>query len=120
MSTQVIGKFDARFQIAWLVMVVLSAASAVNSFVRIFLESTPEFVVGWVAFNLFSTIVLLIPFRNGECWAWYSTWILAFGFAGAAVAMTEYWFWQVGIYYLIAGGIVALCLLATRQPFFQK
>lgn len=120
MSTQVLGKFDARFQIAWWVMVVLSAGSAVNSFVRIFLESVPEFVVGWVAFSLLSSIILLIPFRNGERWAWYSSWILALGFASVAVVTTEYWFWQVGIYYLIAGGIVALCLLATRQPFFQK
>ena len=120
MSAQPIRKFDARFQIAWWVMAVLSAASAVNSFVRIFLESSPEFVVGWVAFNLFSTIVLLIPFRNGERWAWYSTWILAMGFASVAVVTTEYWFWQVGIYYLIAGGIVALCLLATRHRFFQE
>jgi hypothetical protein len=120
MSAQILNNTNSRFRIAWLIMVVLSAASAVNSFVLIFLESAPEFVVGWVAFNLFSTIVLLIPFRRGERWAWYSMWILALGFASVAVVTTTYWFWRVGIYYLIAGGVVALCLLATRQPFFRE
>ena len=30
----------------------------------------------WVGFNLLALVFILIPFRRGERWAWYTLWIL--------------------------------------------
>jgi hypothetical protein len=120
MATQSAQSFDSRTRIAWIVMVVLAAGSTVNSFVRVFWESAPEPVVGWVGFSLLATVILLIPFLRGERWAWYSTWILALGFASVAVVTAGPRFGRVGIGYLGGGAIVALCLLVTRRMFFHE
>ena len=119
MPTQSAQRFDLRTQIAWIVMVVLAAGSTVNSFIRVFWESAPESAVGWVGFSLFATIVLLIPFRNGERWAWYGMWVLPLGLAGVAVVTAGPGFGPVGIGYLVGGVVVALCLLVTRRIFFR-
>jgi len=103
-----------QVRIGYWILVLLAASSGINSFVRIFLEPFPEFVVGWVAASLFAAIVLLIPFRKGERWAWYASWIF-----GALLASVSLWGAQVGVYYLAAAAVVALCLLLTHPIFFQ-
>ena len=103
-----------QLRIGYWILVLLAVSSGINSFVRIFLEPFPEFVVGWVAASLFATIVLLIPFRKGERWAWYASWIFA-----ALLASVSLLGAHVGVYYLAAAAVVALSLLLTRPVFFR-
>ena len=30
----------------------------------------------WVGFNIFALVMILIPYRRGERWAWYTLWML--------------------------------------------
>lgn len=114
MSTQSLTRLNIQFKIGYWILVLLAVSATVNSFVRAFIEPYPVWVAGWVAASLFATVVLLIPFRKGERWAWYATWIFATLLAIVFVLGEE-----VGIYYLPAAVIVALCLLLTRPAFFQ-
>jgi hypothetical protein len=56
-----------------------------------------------------------MPFRRGEKWAWYISWILVIGFAS-----TIFFSSTIGVWYLAAAGVMALGLLLTRPAFFQK
>lgn len=114
MATQAIDHMGLRFRIAWALLVTLSIATAINSLVRLFLEPTPEFVAGWVATAMLSAVLLLIPFRKRERWAWFSAWIFVALLASVFVLGSH-----VGLYYLGAGVIGALCLLLTFPAFFQ-
>lgn len=115
MSAQTIQQTDIQFKIGYWTLLLLAVATTINSFVRIFLEPDPEFVIGWVAAGLFSTVILLIPFRKGERWAWYATWIFVALLAGVFILGAE-----VGVFYLAAAVIVALGLFLTRTPIFQN
>jgi hypothetical protein len=84
-----------------------------NHLVLIFALNDPALFVGWAAFNLYSLLVVLVPFRRLEKWAWYTSWILpvvlaAGGFAAADVAL---------FYYAFAAASV-LGLLLTMRDFF--
>ena len=114
MSARTIQQADMQFKIGYWTVLLLSVATTINSAVRVFLEPVPEFVIGWVAAGLFSTIILLIPFRQGERWAWHATWIFVALLAGVSL-----WGAAVGVYYLGAAVIVALGLFLTRSAFFQ-
>lgn len=113
MTEQINHQWDLRVRIAWIILVGLSILTALNSLVLMFFESEPIFVAGWVAASLFFAIVLLIPFRKGERWAWFSAWIFA-----ALLASVIIFNFQVGVYYLVVTAIVALCLLLTRSAFW--
>jgi hypothetical protein len=65
---------------------------------------------------LYTIVVLAIPFRRGERWAWYSTWILVIGFAAPILVNQE----SYVVAYLITVGIMAVSLLLTRSAFFRK
>jgi len=71
-------------------------------------------LIGWVAFPLYAAVVLYLPFRRGEKWAWYASWILVLGFAGVIFNPTY------GVYYFGVAMVMALALLLTRPAFFQK
>jgi hypothetical protein len=113
MSIQSVNQTELKYRIAYWILVLLAVSTTVNSFVRAFLEPYPVWVAGCVAASLFAIVVLLIPFRKGEPWAWYAAWIFA-----ALLAIVFVLGEEVGIYYLSAAVIVALCLLLTRPAFF--
>ena len=115
MATNTFIQTELKFRIAYWILVLLAASATINSFVRAFLEPYPVWVAGWVAASLYATVVLLIPFRNGERWAWYATWIFA-----ALLAIVFVLGEVVGIYYLPMAGIVAFCLLLTRPALFTE
>ena len=63
MTEQINRQLDLKARIAWIILVVLSILTAINSLFLMFFEPEPVFVAGWVATSLFFAIVLLIPFR---------------------------------------------------------
>ena len=112
-SSLVQGK---RFTISWITLLIISALAALNHIILAFvMMDEATLFVGWAAFNLYSTLVLWIPFRRGERWAWYASWILVIGFA-----VTILFNMQIGIYYLGAGVLMAVALLLTYPAFFQQ
>jgi predicted SnoaL-like aldol condensation-catalyzing enzyme len=74
------------------------------------------FALGWTGYSLYATVVIAIPFRRGERWAWYTCWILVIGFAIPILISQE----SYVVAYLISAGVMALCLLRTGPAFFRK
>src|SRR5574341_631089 len=116
MSTQTLAARSITFKIGWITLLVISALAALNHIILAFvMMDEATLFIGWAAFNLYSTLVLYIPFRRGEKWAWYTSWILVIGFA-----VTIFFNTQIGIFYLGAAVLMAVCLLLTRPAFFRK
>jgi hypothetical protein len=116
MSTQALGARSTTFNIGWIALLVISALAALNHVILIFvMKDEATLFIGWAAFNLYSTLVLYIPFRRGEKWAWYMSWILVIGFA-----VTIFFNTQVGIFYLGAAVLMVVALLLTRPVSFRS
>jgi len=116
MSTQTLAVHSTTFKIGWITLVAISALATLGHlFLAFALIDEATLFIGWAAFNLYSTIVLYIPFRREERWAWYITWMMVFSFASAIFFNAE-----IGPYYLGAGVVMALALLLTRPVFFQN
>jgi hypothetical protein len=116
MSTQSVIASNTTAKVSWMTLLGLSVLATLNHLILIFvIASETTLFIGWAAYNTYASIVLFIPFRRGERWAWYTTWILVIGFASMILFDT-----QVGLGYAIAAGIMAVCLFLTRGAFFSK
>ena len=106
---------NTRFKVGWIILIVLAALMTLNHLALIFFLDEPVLFTGFAAFNLYALIVILIPFRRGEKWAWLATWILPIGLALPASTDPN-----LAIFYY---GVAAMCVLGlflTMQEFFQK
>ena len=117
MTTQTLTIRSVTFTIGWIALLSMSAVATLSHLILAFvmLDLAINFL-GWAAFTLYSTIVLYIPFRRGEKWAWYTTWILVIGFAAPILFSQE----SFTVWYLGGAGVMAVSLLLTRPAFFQE
>ncbi len=114
MSTQSATTPTTLFKVGWITLLVLSVIFIVWHIALTFMDNDP-LLIAWVAFPLYAAVILLIPFRRGEKWAWYASWILALGFASVIFFQTSF-----GVYYFGVAVVMALVLLLTRPAFFQR
>ena len=106
---------NARFKIGWIVLLVIDILLTLNHFMLIFVLDEPNLFIGFTLFNLYALLILLIPFRRGETWAWLVTWLLPIGLALPASIDPN-----IAVFYYGAATVCALGLLLTRQDFFSK
>ena len=105
-----------RFKIGWITLLVISALAALNHIILAFvMVDEATLFMGWAAFNLYSTLVLWIPIRRGETWAWYASWILVIAFACLILFDST-----IGVWYLGAAILMAAALLLTYPAFFRQ
>ena len=113
MTTASLKEQTTTFKIGWWLLVLLSALSIINhASLLFFIPDEATLFLGWAAFNVFSTVVLLIPYRRLEKWAWNLTWVLVLPYVVIALFDSE-----IGIYYVSAGVLMALGQLLTRSAF---
>lgn len=105
---------DTMFKIGWITLLVLSVIFTLLHIALIFMDKD-VMLIGWAAFPLYAAVILYLPFRRGEKWAWYASWILVLGFASVALGSAAY-----GVYYFGVALVMALALLMTRSAFFQQ
>ena len=105
-----------RFKSGWIILIVSAALMALNHLSLIFFLDEPVLFSGFAAFNLYAFLVIYIPFRRGEKWAWYATWILPIGLALPATTTDP----GIAIYYYVVAGVCLLGLLLTMRDFFSK
>jgi hypothetical protein len=115
MSAIVNSGHDTRFKTGSILLLVSAALMALNHFVLIFALDEPTLFTGYAAFNFYSLVVLYIPFRRHERWAWYVTWILPLGLA--APAFTDP---NLAIFYYSVAAACVVGLLLTMHDFFAK
>src|SRR5258706_15748747 len=109
---------NIRFKTGWLILLVSAALMALNHIGLIFFLDQPVLFTGFAAFNLYALLVIYIPFRRGERWAWYATWILPIGFA--LPAATNLGNPGLAMFYFAVAGVCAVGLLLTMREFFAK
>ena len=115
MSATTIPAQKSRFKIGWIILIVSAALMTLNHFTLIFFLDEPVLFTGFAAFNLYALIVILIPFRQGEKWAWLATWILPIGLALPASTDPN-----LAIFYFGVAGVCVVGLLLTLRDFFSK
>jgi len=86
-----------------------------NHAVLMFVLDQPVLFLGYAAFNLYALVVIAIPFRRCEKWAWYVTWILPVGLAGAAALAGDP---NITFFYYGVAAACVLGLLLTMRDFF--
>lgn len=116
MSTQTNTAHNDMFTIGWIVLLLISALATLNHIMLPAYGDDLGLAIGWTGYSLYAAVVLAIPFRRGERWAWYSTWILVIGFAVPILINQE----SYTVAYLIAAGVMAISLMITRPAFFRK
>ena len=116
MSTQTVITRSTTFEVCWIVLLMISVLATLNHIMLPLYGDPVALGIGWTGFSLYATAVIAIPFRRGERWAWYISWILVIGFAYPILIIRE----SYTVAYLIAAGVMALSLLLTWPAFFRK
>ncbi len=107
---------STRYQVGWWILFAISALSVVSNAVLIFVQTTlVDSFIAWSTFSLYSAIILLIPYRRDERWAWYLTWALPIPYLVLGLNNPD-----AAPYYLTAAGLVIASQLLTREAFFAK
>ena len=106
---------NTRFKIGWISLIISAALMALLHLGLIFILDEPVLFTGFAFFNLYALIVILIPFRRGERWAWMTTWLLPIGSALPAASDPD-----IAIYYFSIAAVCAFGLLLTMQDFVSK
>jgi hypothetical protein len=106
---------DARFKIGRIILLIAAGLMALNHGVLLFVLDNPVLFLGYAAFNIYALVVIAIPFRRHEKWAWYATWILPIGLAVSAALAADANI--MPFYYAVAAACV-LGLLLTMRDFF--
>jgi hypothetical protein len=117
MSTQTKVTDNDTFTIGWIVLMFISVLATLNHIMLPVYGDPVSLSIGWTGFSLYATVILAIPFRRGERWAWCSTWILVIGFVAPIIFIPGE---GIGVIYLMIAGVMALCLLLTRSTFFKR
>ena len=106
---------NTRFKFGWITLLVAAALMALMHFSLIFFLDEPVLFTGFAVFNIYALIVIWIPFRRGEKWAWMTTWLLPIGLALPAALDPD-----IMIFYFAVAAICVLGLVLSMQTFFSK
>ena len=116
MSTATIQTQSTTYKIGWWFLFGISVLSVLSYVALIFVvPNSVDSLIAWVTFSLYSVFVLLIPYRRGEKWAWYLTWILVIPSVVLSLNNRD-----AAPYYLTAAGLLAIGQLLTRGAFFSR
>jgi hypothetical protein len=115
MSTQINTTKSDAFNIGWIALLTLSALATLWLILLMFtiVEDAP-FLMSWAALSLYGTLILYIPFRRREKWAWFSIWIQVILFGSSIFFSSP----EIAMKYVVAAGLMALGLLLTAPAFF--
>ena len=106
------------FRTGWWVLVVLTALLVANHAFGVLMYATSDderalFVI-FLAFNVLSLVVLLIPYRRRELWAWWATWIPV---VTNALPLVLFSVDEVVVFYAGVAMVMAAAQLTTLRAF---
>jgi hypothetical protein len=104
---------NTRFKAGWIALLATAALMTLMHAGLIFALGEPVLFIGYAAFNLYSLLVIAIPFRRLERWAWYATWILPVGLVLPAALDPG-----LLLFYAVFAGACVLGLVLTSREFF--
>jgi hypothetical protein len=106
---------NARYKFGWIALLISAALMALMHFSLIFILDEPVLFTGFAVFNLYALIIILIPFRRGEKWAWMTTWLLPIGLALPAALDPD-----IMIFYFAVAAVCIVGLVLSMQTFFLQ
>ncbi len=116
MTQAAITKSSTGSRVGWWLLMALAVLAVLNHASLIFVLPGEEVLfIGWTAFSLYAALVLYGPYRRGERWAWFSTWIMVLAFAAPILFDAD-----IGLFYLGAAVLMALGQFLTRGWFFSS
>jgi hypothetical protein len=105
---------SAAYKVGWTVLFGLSALSVASYIALIFIvPAMVDSFIAWATFSFYAAIVLFIPYRRLERWAWYATWALPVPSVVLALNNPD-----AAPYYLGAAALMAVGQFLTRTAFF--
>ena len=118
MAPQTVATRTTAFTIGWIALLLISALATLNHLLLMIVSQEERLLfLGWTAFNVYAMLVLALPFRRREPWAWYTSWVLVIVFASVILLDPA---GGIALGYVIAAGVLAVGLLLTRATFFSK
>jgi len=115
MTLNTIPAQNIRFKIGSIILLILAALMVLMHFGLMFILNDHVLFFSFGMFSIYAFLVLLIPFRKGEKWAWTSSWLLPIGLAIPATLDPG-----IAVYYTSFAVICAVGLLLTMRQFFSK
>jgi hypothetical protein len=115
MAATVNRGLNSRFTIGRLMLVAAAGLMTANHIGLMVVLDDPALFLGYAAFNLYASVVIAIPFRRREQWAWYTTWLLPIGLAGAAVLANDP---NIAPFYYAVAAVCVVGLLLTMRDVF--
>jgi hypothetical protein len=106
---------NSRFKVGWIILLVAATLMTLNHLSLMFILKEPTLFAGFAVFNLYAFVVIYIPFRRGEKWAWHTTWLLPIGLAVPAVISGN----NIAIFYYAVAAVCVLGLLLTMRDFLS-
>jgi hypothetical protein len=102
-----------RFTVGWMMLLGAAALMTLSHSTLSLVLDEPILFLGYAAFNLYALLVVALPLRRRERWAWYTTWILPLGLAIPGAMDPDI----APIYYAAAALCVAGLLLSMGELF---
>ena len=115
MTTRTALAQNTRLKVGWILLLIIDVLMTLSHFSLIFILDEPTLFIGFTLFNLYALLVLLIPFRRGETWAWITSWLLPIGLALPASTDPN-----IAPFYFGSAAVCVLGLLLTMQGFFSN
>lgn len=105
------------FRIGWWVLVVLTALFTANHLVGFVayavVDDEQMMFLAFAGLQLLSLLVLFIPYRQRERWAWWAMWILIVVMAAPVLIFPS----TLGAFYVGTAAVMALAQFATLRGF---
>jgi len=115
MSDSAMNSRATIFKIGFWILVLTIAGNAAGRLLIHFYDKDLVTLV-WAEYSLLGAVVLLIPYRRLEKWAWYAIWVLAVSFG----LMTFYLPNGLGSIFLILAFVIAISQLLTYRAFSRS
>jgi hypothetical protein len=112
-----LGARSKPARVGGLVLVTATVLGVVNHSAGVFViaEEDPEplMFAAFAAVNAYALVVLLVPYRRRELWAWAATWLNVTATAMVFVSLRD----AVGVSYLVGAVVMSIAQAATYPEF---
>jgi hypothetical protein len=116
MTSMTIPTRKTGFTIGWAILLFVTAGNVLSHGIMMFLYPDAVIVhLAWAAFNLLAVLILLVPYRSGEPWAWYALWATILVYAATVLLAPQY-----AVFYLVQTALMSVGQVLAFRPFFAR
>ena len=115
--TTTISNQSIMTKIGWGLLLFVALGNVAGHTALAFFESGPDTVfIAWASFNFMTAVILFIPYRRGEKWAWYAICLMVIPFVLVSFTTPP----EIGPIYLVETALIIVGQVLTYNAFFNK